>query len=428
LDSALIIIVLGCLGLALAFFLFRSQIFILLNRLARIQFRGMKNLQYTDEDEDQGVGQTVGQHIEPEWSIQSWFVVPSEKFIARMVVLAMLSFLIFIIFASFSRVLVRLGNAEFSSGYAKFGIATYNLALEFNEDLKKAVNQCDADNTRQQYELAIHSCSKSIEIDPNYATAYFQRGYAYMNIQKYDQAISDFTKDIELIPVATRSYINRGKVYTDLNKYDLAIADFTKSIEINSADKRAWMDRGLAYISQGKIDLAIADCEKAIKLDDKYSNAYSCLGQAFSKKEIYDLALINYDKAIKLDSKESILYLSRGIIYAGQKNYDLAIADFEKAIEIEPTYVDAYIWRGNAFADSKKFSQAITDYQKAISIANDSKAISYAYCVQGITYTKMGDFRSAIPSLKEGLKMDVAKEKEWCKIALDNARQGIPTP
>lgn len=419
-NSATIIAGLCYLLLMLVFFLFKTQFFILINRLANIQFRGVKNLQYTDQDADQD--------IEPELPTQSWLGLPSEKFVARIVIFLILSFLIFIIFGSFSRVLVQLGNAGFSAGHEKFGIVSYNLALEFNQGLKKEVNKCDAYNTQQQYELAISSCSKAIEIDPNYATAYFRRGHTYLNLNKYDEAIADFTKDIELIPVATRSYINRGIIYTDLNKYDLAIADFTKSIEIDSAEKHAWLNRGLAYISQGKYDLAIADCDKAIELDDTYSNAYSCLGQVFSRQENYDLALTTFDKAIKLDPKISALYLARGIIYAGQKNYDFAIANFDKAIENEPTYVDAYIWRGNAFADTKNFSQAITDYQKAVSIASDPKALSYAYCVQGITYTKMSDFELAIPSLEEGIKMDVSNEHGWCKTALENARQGIPTP
>ncbi len=80
-----------------------------------------------------------------------------------------------------------------------------------------------------------------------------------------------------------------------------------------------------------------------------------------------------------------------------RKNWLLRI--ITKAIEIDPKYVDAYIGRGNAFADTKKFTQAIADYQKVLTISNDPKAISYIYCVQGVTYTKMADFESAIASL-----------------------------
>jgi tetratricopeptide (TPR) repeat protein len=73
-------------------------------------------------------------------------------------------------------------------------------------------------------------------------------------------------------------------------------------------------------------------------------------------------------------------------------------------------------------------TQAIADYQKTLAISQDPKISSYTYCVQGVTYTKMGDFESAITSLEQGLKMDVTNDIGWCKTALENARQGIPTP
>jgi len=351
LNSATIIVGLGFLFVVVAFFLFKSQIFILLNRLAKIQFRGVKKLQYTDQDMDED--------IEPELPIQSWLGLPNEKFIGRIVIFVILSFLIFIIFSSFSGVLVQLGNAEFSAGYEKFGIATYNLALEFDQDLKEAVNNCYAYNTQQQYELAISSCSKAIEIDPNYAAAYARRGYAYLNLQKYDLAIADFTKDIQLIPVATRSYLNRGTVYMQQNQYDLAIAEFTKSMSINPKEPQAWLNRGLAYIQNGQSDLAIPDCQKAIELEEKYWNAYFCLGLAFSN----------------------------------QGKYELAITNFNKAIERAP-----------------------------------SAKASSLYCLQGATFTKMGNFESAITAFEQGVKTDVTNENDWCKTALDNARQGIATP
>ena len=350
-NSEIVIVGLSGLFLLIAFFLFKPQFFIWLNRLTKIQFRGVKNLQYTD--------QNINQENQPELQIQSWLGLPREKFVATIFIFAILSFIIFILFSSFSRVLVQLSNAEFSAGYEKLGIVTYNLALEFNKDLKEAVNDCYAYNTQQEYELAIKSCSKAIEIDPNLATAYFRRGYAYLNLKKYDHAIADFTRDIELIPVATRSYINRGTAYLEQGQDDLAIAEFTKSIEINSNESQAWLDRGLAYINQGLTDLAIRDCQRAVALEEKYWNAYFCLGQAFSN----------------------------------QGKYELAISNFNKATEFAP-----------------------------------STEASLIYCLQGVTYTKMGNFESAVSVLEKGVKIDGPNENDWCKTVLENARQGIPTP
>ena len=79
-NSETLIVGLGFLFIVAAFFLFKSQLFILLNRLARIQFRGVKNLEYTDQD----IEQDMDQAIEPELPIQSWLGLPTEKIGMRM--------------------------------------------------------------------------------------------------------------------------------------------------------------------------------------------------------------------------------------------------------------------------------------------------------------------------------------------------------
>ena len=319
--------------------------------MARINVRGAK-LQFIDQDAE------VNQEIKPILSISSWLALPPEKFIALIFVLVILSFLIYVLFGSFSRVLVRFGNAEFSAGNEKLGTTAYYLALEFNRDLKTEIEQCYAENSQQHYEQAISHCNKAIEVDNNFATAYFRRGYAYLKLKQYDQAIADFTKDIEIIPVATRSYINLGSIYMEQGKFDLAISNFTKSIEINPKEPQAWLNRGLTYFQQNKNDFAVSDCAKAVELEGKYWNAYFCLGLAFSNQEKYELAINNFDKALE------------------------------------------FVPSTNA---------------------------SILYCMKGATYTKMDSFDLAITSLEQGVKFSGSNENDWCKSALENARQGIPT-
>lgn len=448
-DTVTIIVGLCFLFLVIASFLFKSQFFILLNRLANIEFRHTKNSQ----DADQGLNTELPTLFLP--------ALTKEKIATRIMIFAVLSCLIYIALTFASRILIELGNTEFSAGNEKLGTASYTLALEFDDNLKKAMSQCLVDNAQKQYKLAIDHCSNATKINGNYAYAYFSRGYAYMKLGQYDQAIADFTKHIEIIPIATSSYINRGTIYMKQNQYDLAIADFTKSIGINPQETQSWLDRGLSHYQQGHNDLAISDCNKAAELNDKNWSAYFCLGSAFTAQEKYDLAITNFDKAIKNDPSQSVSYFSRGsvydiqekqdlaisdytkaieldpnfgiayssrgIIYAKQSKYDLAISDFSKAIENDHNNLDAYVWRGNAFADTKQFDLAIADYQKALTISGESKQSSYIYCVQGITYTKMGDFELAIASLQQGVALDSNDENNWCKSALENARKGIPT-
>ena len=48
----------------------------------------------------------------------------------------------------------------------------------------------------------------------------------------YNQTILDYTKTIELNPRYGKAYYNRGNAYEHKGEYDLAISDFTKALEI----------------------------------------------------------------------------------------------------------------------------------------------------------------------------------------------------
>ncbi len=73
----------------------------------------------------------------------------------------------------------------------------------------------------------------------------------------FDAAIADFDKAIELNPEDAMAYYNRGTAYAGLEQFDAAIADFDKAIELNPDFVEAYHNRAL---SVGK-----REAEKATK-------------------------------------------------------------------------------------------------------------------------------------------------------------------
>jgi len=65
-----------------------------------------------------------------------------------------------------------------------------------------------------------------------------------------------FTLDIN--PNYAETYNNRGNLYKDLQKYDLALSDYSKAIDINPNYAVAYLGRGLLYLLQQKYELALA--------------------------------------------------------------------------------------------------------------------------------------------------------------------------
>ena len=121
-----------------------------------------------------------------------------------------------------------------------------------------------------QYENAIQEFDKVIQLDPDYAVAYYNRGYSYNKLGQYQTAINDYTEAIQLNPDYADSYINRGNSYHYLGQHQTAINDYTKAIQLDPDYARAYYNRGLSYYDLGQYTLANADEAKACSLDSQY--------------------------------------------------------------------------------------------------------------------------------------------------------------
>ena len=73
-----------------------------------------------------------------------------------------------------------------------------------------------------------------------------------------------YTKIIELKPDDAETYFNRGRAYEETGDYTRAIADFNKAIELDPNHAEACVGRGRAYYETGDYPRAVADYDKAI--------------------------------------------------------------------------------------------------------------------------------------------------------------------
>ena len=97
---------------------------------------------------------------------------------------------------------------------------------------------------------------RAIELDPNYAEAYYNCGITYGKKGELDHAIVDFTKAIELNPNYADAYYNRGVAYSNKGLVDRTIKDYTKVIALNP-------NYANAYYNLGRVWLHLREWEKA---------------------------------------------------------------------------------------------------------------------------------------------------------------------
>ena len=83
---------------------------------------------------------------------------------------------------------------------------------------------------------SISDFNKAIEITPDKAMAYNDRGKSRENMGDFPGSIDDYSKAIELDQNLALAYVNRGKLRIKLNQKSEACMDFKKAQELGDAD------------------------------------------------------------------------------------------------------------------------------------------------------------------------------------------------
>jgi tetratricopeptide (TPR) repeat protein len=199
-----------------------------------------------------------------------------------------------------------------------------------------------------RYPEAIQAFNKAIELEPLYALAYSNKGWSLDEQGKYDEAIEALDRAIELDPQLALAWCNKGNTLTNQGKYDEAIEALDQAIGLDSQLALAWNNKGVALTNQGKYDEAIKVLDKAIDLDPQLALAWNNKGWALNRKGKYNKAIIVLDKAIDLDPQLASAWNNKGVALNGNGKYDKAIQAFDNATEIDPELAAA--WFGKSIA------------------------------------------------------------------------------
>ena len=262
---------------------------------------------------------------------------------------------------------------------------------------------------------AIFELNKSVELDPEFAYTYRERGYM---MSHYAEAIGKYERNI------TKAR----------RQHQAAINSHTKAIKLDSEDDENYYGRGHARYIHGEYETeqgnttearkqyqaAIEDYTKAIKLDSDDNTNYKGRGRVkhlfgqlnmkegeFSKAEKqYQAAIKDYIKAITLDPNNSSNYNGRGWTKyllgqlkmeqrkaaEAQKHYYAAIADSDKALQLKPDNAFAYYTRGVTKKMLGEYNNAIEDFNTAIAHKSD---FTEAYESRGKTKERLGQHEAA---------------------------------
>ena len=107
------------------------------------------------------------------------------------------------------------------------------------------------------------------------AREHLERGEKEAGAHRYDEAIAHYNAAIQLKPDYAEAYNDRGHAYHWKGKgnKDLAIADFTRAIALRPIYPNAYNNRGVAYLAAGDSARSIPEFDRAPALKPDFRNA-----------------------------------------------------------------------------------------------------------------------------------------------------------
>jgi tetratricopeptide (TPR) repeat protein len=260
----------------------------------------------------------------------------------------------------------------------------------------------DKKRNSKDFDGAIAEYTKAIEIKPDYAFAYNDRGVAKDGKGDVDGALADYSKAIDLKPDYELAYRNRALKKRQKRDLDGALADFNKAIELKPDYAVAYAGRGDVKGRKGDFDGAIADFDKAIELAKDDSDAYAGRGDAKRVKGDLEGALADFNQAIHLNKSDHYSYYRRAGVKLDNGDLDGALADYTKAIELKPDYAVAYSNRGIAKERKGDLDGALADYTKAIELG---PGVASRYCNRGDLKQTKGDLAGALADYSKAIEL-----------------------
>jgi tetratricopeptide (TPR) repeat protein len=161
----------------------------------------------------------------------------------------------------------------------------------------------------ERYREAIDDLNAAIEMNPDFALAYWGRARILEKQGKLDEALQDYDTAIRLAPENAEIHTSRGLYYCFSNEdYQKSVDDFTKAIELGPINWLHYANRALTHYKSGYYAEAVKDCTDAIERMTPETTATDRARVHFARHKSYENlgeveeSTADYERAKELDA------------------------------------------------------------------------------------------------------------------------------
>ncbi|MGI8640761.1 MAG: tetratricopeptide repeat protein [Pyrinomonadaceae bacterium] len=216
--------------------------------------------------------------------------------------------------------------------------------------------------SRDDYARAVTYFEKAVEIDGNYAEAWYQAGFCYGMLGRHADALKASKQAAKLRPEWSETYVNIGASSFALGQYKDAAEAYKQATKIDANNADTQYALGLSLNKLGRTDEEILAYKRAVALKPDYANAYELLGTAYFKQKKYNESLAAFEqlKTYKPDAK-TYNYLGESYFELGKT--EESVDAFNNAVNYNSNFEKARFNLGKAYLKLGDRDSAMIQYE-----------------------------------------------------------------
>ncbi len=224
--------------------------------------------------------------------------------------------------------------------------------------------------SRDEYARALPFFEKAVDIDPNYAEAWYQAGFCFGMLGRHAEALKASRQAARLRPEWAQTFVNIGASSFALGQYKDAAEAYRQASKLDTDNADIQYALGLSLNKLGKTDEEILAYRRALYIKPDYSNVIEQLGMAYFKQKRFAESLAAFDqlKTYKPDAKT--------YNYLGESYYELgkteeSVDAFNNAVSYNSNYERARFNLGRAYLKLGDRDMANVQYEILRSTKSD---------------------------------------------------------
>lgn len=151
---------------------------------------------------------------------------------------------------------------------------------------------------QRQYDKAIKSAERDLEISPGGARAHVSMGIALRFACRFGEAIPFFEQAIRLNPYPPGTYYRLlASTYRQVGRYDEALVTYKKALQLNPNDIFTHLGLASVYVSLGRMEEARAEAKEVLRIHPKFSLDHFAKTLSLKDQSVIDEVVARLRKA-----------------------------------------------------------------------------------------------------------------------------------